>query len=188
MSEQRGLRTGHLLALAGAGVTLASLWAPWYRLHLPAALRDLVQQRADAFGPAAGNFVRALTALLPASISGDAWTVFAHTDIVLAMGSALVGAVLLAAAGAFGPGIRVAGGAAARIAAGAGAIGFLVVAARIADPPGPNAYLDVRWGAWAGLIGCALMVAGGLMVSREDTVSVTLDPAPAVTGSVAPPA
>jgi hypothetical protein len=180
-----------MLALAGAGVTLASLWAPWYRLHLPAALRDLVQQRADAYGPAAGNFVRGLAALLPDSISGDAWTVFERTDVVLALASVLVAAALLAAAGAFGPGIRVAGDAAARAATGAGAVGALLVAGRIADPPGPNAYLDVRWGAWAGLLGCALMIAGGVMASRAPTVELTLDPLPppepAVMGSVAPP-
>jgi hypothetical protein len=168
MSESRGLRSGHLVALAGALLSLASLWAPWYRLHLPPGLRELLQQRADAFGPAAGNFVRALSSLLPDSISGDAWVVFTRTDVVLALISALVILTLLATAGTFGPGIGVAADSAARVASVAGALAGLAVAARMADPPGPNAYLDVRWGAWACLLGCALMIAGGIAALRAD--------------------
>ncbi len=168
MNEDRGLRSGHLTALAGAVLTLGSLWAPWYRLHLPAALRDLLQQRADAYGPAAGNFMRSLASLLPDSVSGDAWLVFGRTDVVLALLSALVIVTLLAAAGTFGPGIGVAGGSAARVASLAGTVAGLAVVARMIDPPGPNAYLDVRWGAWACLLGCVLMVGGGIAAMRPE--------------------
>jgi len=192
MDEPRGLRSGHLVALTGALLSLGSLWAPWYRLHIPAALRELVQQRADAVGGPAADFVRSLTALLPDSVSGDAWLVFERTDVVLALIGVLVIAVLLAAAGAFGPGVRVAGQASARITTGAGALAALTVGARILDPPGPNAYLDVRWGAWACLLGCVLMIAGGLLANDRPFVPVAVvapPPAPpAVTGSIAPPA
>ena len=193
MSESRGLRSGHLLALAGAGTVLASLWAPWYRMHIPAALRDLVQQRADAYSPAAGSFVRSLSGLLPESISGDAWTVFGRVDVALALLGALVIVTMLAAAGAFGPGVRVAGEAAARAAALAGVVAGIMVAARIMDPPGPSAYLDVRWGAWACLLGCALMIAGGLMASRTPDAAASaafappIGPAPVAADSIAPP-
>jgi hypothetical protein len=194
MSESRGPRSGHLLALAGAGIALASLWAPWYRLHLPAALREMLQQRADAYGPAAGNFIRAMSALIPDSISGDAWLVFTRTDVLIALISALVIVTLLAGAGAFGTGVRVAGESAARAASVAGTVGGLAVAARMIDPPGPNAYLDVRWGAWACLLGCARMVAGGLMAGRTPVEAAPaaafqppVAPAAAVADSVAPP-
>src|SRR6478735_2573972 len=136
MNEDRGMRSGHLMALGGAVLTLASRWAPWYRLHLPAAVRDVLQQRAYAYGPAAGNFMRSLASLLPDSVSGDAWLVFGRTDVVLALISALVIVTLLAAAGTFGPGIGVAGSSAARVASVAGTVAGLAVVARMIDAPG----------------------------------------------------
>jgi hypothetical protein len=192
MNDPRGLRTSHLIALGGAGLALASLWAPWYRLHLPAALRDALQQHAGTLASPVGNFVQSLAALLPESVSGDAWLVFSRTDVLVAFLAALAITALLAAAGTFGSGIRVATDAAARVSAGAGAVAALAVGGRIANPPGPNAYVDVRWGAWACLIGCGLMVAGGLVALRSPVLTVparaTAAPPPAAAaGSVAPP-
>ena len=160
MTDQRGLRTGHLVALAGAVVALASLWAPWYRVDL-GSLRDALQQRTGVAGTPAGNFLASLMALLPRSISGNAWQTLHNTDVLVAIGSCAALAALLAAAGTFGPGIRVSLDAAARLSTGAGAVCALFVAGRALNPPGPNAYLDVRWGAWTCLIGCVAMVAGG---------------------------
>jgi hypothetical protein len=192
MNEPRGLRTGHLAALGGAVLALASLWAPWYRLHLPAALQDALQHRAGTLPAPLGTFVQSLATLLPESVSGNAWQVLGRTDVAVAFLSALVIAALLAAAGSFGRGVRVDLDAAGRVAAGAGTIAALAVGGRIVDAPGPDAYVDVRWGAWACLAGCALMVAGGLLALRRSPAPVPdnapAPPAPtAVTGSVAPP-
>jgi hypothetical protein len=165
MHDERGLRTGHLLALGGAGLALAALWAPWYQLHL-SALQDALQQRG-VLGTPVGNVLQSLTALLPRSISGNGWQVLERIDVLVALLAVSALAVLLAAAGAFGDGIRVARGAAARICVGAGVVGALAVGGRVLNPPGPNEFIDVRWGAWACLIGCAAMVIGGTLALSE---------------------
>jgi hypothetical protein len=167
MEESRGLTTGHLAALGGACLALAALWAPWYRIDL-GALQDALQQRPGLVGTPLGGFVQSLAALMPRSVSGDAWQVLDRTDVLVAMlaGAAIV--ALLAAAGTFGPGIRVARQVAARATVGAGAVSALFVGGRIMNPPGPNAYVDVRWGAWACLLGCVAMIAGGIAAADGD--------------------
>jgi hypothetical protein len=164
MSDHRGLRSGHLVALAGACLALGSLWAPWYRVDL-GAIQGALQQRAGLAGTPAGDFMQSLMALLPRSISGDAWQTLHDTDVLVAFASVAAIAALLAAGGSFGPGIRVSRDAASRLSAGAGAICALFVGGRAMNPPGPNVYIDVRWGAWACLIGCAAMAAGGVAAS-----------------------
>jgi len=161
MDDSRGLRTGHLVALGGAALALASLWAPWYRVDLD-ALRQALQQQPGFNGTSLGSFVASIAALLPHSISGDAWQTLHRLDLLVAFASGAAIVALLAAAGGLGTGIRVERDAAARVAVAAGAVCALFVAGRVMNPPGPNAYLDVRWGAWACLLGCALMVAGGI--------------------------
>lgn len=161
MDESRGLRSGHLVALAGACLAVAALWAPWYRVDLD-SIRQALQSRPGIAGTAAGSFLQSLTALLPPSVSGDAWQALERTDVLVALLAGLAIVALLAAGGTFGPGITVARDAAARGAAGAGAFCALFVGGRIMNPPGPNAYVAVRWGAWACLLGLLLMVAGGL--------------------------
>jgi hypothetical protein len=161
MDDSRGLRPGHLVALAGAALALLSLWAPWYRVDLD-ALRQALQQQPGFSGTSLGGFVQSIAALLPHSISGDAWQTLHRLDVLVAFASGAAIVALLAAAGSFGPGIRVAHDAAARVAVAAGAVCALFVAGRLMNPPGPNAIVDVRWGAWACLLGCGLMVAGGI--------------------------
>jgi hypothetical protein len=104
--------------------------------------------------------------VLPRSISGDAWETLHRLDVLVAFASGTAIVALLAAAGSFGPGIRVARDAAARLSAGAGAVCALFVAGRVINPPGPDAYLEVRWGAWACLLGCGLMIAGGMRAAQ----------------------
>jgi hypothetical protein len=161
MSDERGLRSGHLLALGGAALALAALWAPWYQINV-GVLQDALQQHGVA-GTQVGNLLQSLTALLPRTISGDAWEVLGRIDVLVALLAALAVAVLLAAAGAFGSGIRVAREAAARVCVSTGVIAALAVGGRALNPPGPNDYVDVRWGAWACLAGCVLMAVGGLL-------------------------
>jgi hypothetical protein len=172
MNDERGLQTGHLLALGGAALALAALWAPWYEIRLDGLQGALAQP--GVAGTQVGNLLQSVTALLPKTISGDAWETLGRVDVLVALLAALSIAVLLAAAGAFGSGISVARDAAARACAGTGAIAALAVGARALDPPAPSAYVDVRWGAWACLIGCALMVAGGLLALRPGRASIVV--------------
>jgi len=189
MQTSRGLKPGHIIALAGACMALGALWGPWYRVDLD-ALRNALQQRPGIAGTQVGGFLQSLMALLPHSVSGDAWEVLHRVDVLVAVSTVLAVLALLATAGTFGSAIDIAGDAAGRLVAAAGAASGVFVAGRILDPPGPNTYLEVRWGAWACLAGCALMVVGGLMASAEKTTVIKLDPlppGPTVTGSVAPP-
>jgi hypothetical protein len=178
MDDARGLRTGHLVALAGACLALASLWAPWYRVDI-AAIRDALQQQPAFNGTQLGSFVQSIAALLPRTISGDGWDTLQRLDVLVALGSGVALAALLAAAGAFGPGIRVARDAAARLSVAAGAICGLFVAGRALNPPGSNVYIDTRWGAWACLLGCVAMLAGGLAATgaRDEAPALVLGPA-----------
>ena len=86
MDDSRGLRTGHLVALGGAALALASLWAPWYRVDLD-ALRQALQQQPGFNGTPLGGFVASIAALLPHSISGDAWQTLHRLDVLVAFAS-----------------------------------------------------------------------------------------------------
>src|SRR5206468_2595199 len=70
--ETKGLRAGHLAALAGALLTLASLWRPWYTLDVPAAFRDALSSEG-AKVPGLGAFAQGLAAALPDHISASGW-------------------------------------------------------------------------------------------------------------------
>jgi len=196
MSDRRGLRIGHLASLGGAVLAVASLWAPWYRVRLD-LLHDALQARSAQLPAPVSGFAQQLeqlTALLPRSLSADAWLALHRLDALVAFAGGLTILALLAAGGALGPGIRVAGDAAARLALAAGAVTAVFVIGRIADPPGANVFIETRWGAWACLTGCIAMSAGAVLAltARAEPAPLVMTPiaAPAhdVSGSVAPPA
>ena len=185
MSDRRGLRIGHLVSLAGAVLAVASLWAPWYRVRLD-LLHDALQARSAQLPAPVSGFAQQLeqlTALLPRSLSADAWLALHRLDALVAFAGGLTILALLAAGGALGPGIRVAGDAAARLALAAGAVTAVFVAGRIADPPGANGFIETRWGAWACMTGCIAMIAGAVVALTART-----EPAPLVMAPIAAPA
>jgi hypothetical protein len=92
-----------------------------------------------------------------AGMTLDAWSVFGGTDTLLAGAAALVLVAAVAAASD-----RVDTDAAARGIAAVGAAALALVVLKLVDEPGPDALVDVRPGAWAAAMGCALMVAGGV--------------------------
>lgn len=170
---QRALRPGHLLALVGALALLASLWRPWYAIGIPQAVRDALASegsRAAANGGSLlGSFAQGLAAMLPSRIEVTAWDVMEAGDVILCVGAVAVGALVLAAGGAFGPGVRVDGTAAGRLIAGLGTAGLVLVGRQLLFRPGAEDVtrigfeIDVAQGGWIALAGCVAIVAGGVL-------------------------
>jgi hypothetical protein len=208
--EQKGLRTGHIVALVGALVAFASLWRPWYSIDVPDQLRDALGGSGAIGGDPGllGQFARGLASALPQKIEASAWTELAGADVVLAAAALAVVGLVAAAAGAFGAGIRVDPASAAR---GIGTIGFagvVLVVLHVFHRPGPHAIVTVADGLWIALAGCAAITAGGVLATTQSggraratrpattpafppldpELPAVFAPSPtAATGSVAPP-
>ncbi|MCW3046325.1 MAG: hypothetical protein JWO74_609 [Solirubrobacterales bacterium] len=162
MSDSR-LRSGHLVALAGAAITAVALWLPWYALTLPRQFRQAI---ADGAVPGTlGQLTREVVAMLPEHMDATGWQALDGIDVALLVIAVLVAGVVLLAAGAGAPGAQVDAAGAARVASVAGAVATGFVLLKLVDPPGPNEIMSVRYGAWAALAGGVLMLAGGRMAS-----------------------
>lgn len=164
MPREREARVpvGLLLVLAGAGLVLLGLWAPWYRLHLPPGF-------IASFGRAAAADPSGMLAVLAApmteldragAIQATGWQAFEHLDVVMA-GLAVVG---------IGAVVATHMGYAERLPADTVTLVAAVVAGvvvfRVVSPPGPAALLDTMWGAWMTLAGAVLMFAGARVARR----------------------
>jgi hypothetical protein len=169
--ERRGLRAGHLVALAGALLALASLWRPWYTLDVPAAFRDALS-REGAKVPGLGAFAQGLAAALPDHVSASGWRELEGADVALCVGMAAVVALVLGAAGAFGTAVRVDARAAGRGIAAVGLAGVVVVMVHVVRPPGgggaASEIVKLGQGIWIALAGVALTLVGGLMAAADD--------------------
>jgi hypothetical protein len=164
MSDSR-LRSGHLVALAGAAITAVALWLPWYALTLPRQFRQAI---ADGAVPGAlGQLTREVVAMLPEHMDATGWQALDGIDVALLVIAVLVAGVVLLAAGAGAPGAQVDAAGAARVASVAGAVATGFVLLKLVDPPGPNEIMSVRYGAWVALAGGVLMLAGGRMASGD---------------------
>jgi hypothetical protein len=197
MSDSR-LRSGHLVALAGAAVTAVALWLPWYAVTLPQQFRQAI---ADGALPGTlGQLARELVPLLPEHMDATGWQALDGIDVALMVIAVLVAGAVLVAAGSAAPGVQVDAAGATRVAsvAGAAATGFVLL--KLVDPPGPHEIVSVRYGAWVALAGGALMLAGGRMAWRDAARPTPISPlAPLYTppsgtapsdfagGSIAPP-
>jgi hypothetical protein len=185
-----------MLAMIGALALGLSLFAPWYRIELSAALRQGIDQLGQQIlTPAYRGVVSDVVARLPHSISGNAWQVFTITDVVLAIAAALVIALSAAAAGAFGSDVRVDAGWVGRTTAATGMIAAAFVAYRMIDPRGPHELIKLAYGAWVALVGAISMLIGGLASTAEPSAqsaaAITLTsfdpPTQPRPGSIPPP-
>jgi multisubunit Na+/H+ antiporter MnhB subunit len=91
----------------------------------------------------------ARTAGIDTSVS--AWQAFSTTDVILF-------ALVVATLASLFVGNRAPGGVVAAI----GAFATLIVFWRILNQPGPNKIINVDWGAYVGLLLCALLTYGGI--------------------------
>ncbi len=152
--EQRGLRTGHLVALAGAAGAFATLWAPWYTANLAAVMQAVSPQADRVLSPSLAQQFHAAAALLPSSVSVDAWEIFHRNDILIAVMAGLVALVVIAAAGALGDGVRVSPSASGRTCATLGGLCAVLVAIQLVSDPVsntqvPSSAIHLQWGAYA---------------------------------------
>jgi hypothetical protein len=182
--EQKGLRTGHFVALAGALAAFGSLWRPWYTIEIPQQLRD-VFSGSGAIGRdpgLLGEMARNLAAALPSSLSASGWRELEGADIALCAGALAVVALVLGAAGALGGAVRVDPQRIGSLVAAVGAAGVVIVLVHVVDKPGPGGagdYVHLASGIWIALGGCAAVVAGGLMAAAPPSTGRA--PAPVAT-------
>lgn len=163
---ERGLRIGHLLALAGAAVVAGSLWLPWYALRVPAGVRGAISDQAAGLPAPLGDLARNLALALPEKIKGTGWQTLHGPDLALLCGALLVALAVVLATGVAGPAVRVAPAAAGRLALVSGVgLGVLVIV-KVMAPPAPSEYISAETGVWLALGGCALMAAGGALASH----------------------
>jgi hypothetical protein len=194
MSPSR-LGAGHLLALAGSGLALLSLWLPWYVVHVPAQLRDMLgDEGARTAGPL-GSLAQGLAAILPEKISASGWTELRGADVVLCVAALAVLALLLAIAGALGTSVTVDASVACRWIAVIGGAGLALTVEHVIARPFDGAVVDVAAGLWVAVAGSALMLVGGLLAATPTAPepalpTLTLDRPVApvdASASVAPP-
>jgi hypothetical protein len=169
--EQKGLRTGHFLALAGALLTVASLWRPWYRVEFPPEFRDLFSSggRLGSDPGLFGQLVRGMATALPDSVSVSGWDALKGADVALIVAAVVVVAPILAASGAIS-GMRADGGLAARAAALAGSTVLAVALWHVVKTPGDGPAAD--WihpgsGLWMAVGGGVVMLVGGLWAGAD---------------------
>jgi hypothetical protein len=165
--EQKGLRSGHFLALAGALAALASLWRPWYEITIPQQLRDAITGQAGQDPGIFGQLARDIATRLPSSVSASGWKELEGADVAMAVGALAVVALVLGAGGVFGSAVRIDPAAAARGIAAAGAAGVVLALVHVVHRPMSGDYVHVAQGLWIALGGCVAVVAGGLWASVD---------------------
>jgi hypothetical protein len=180
--EQKGLRTGHIVALAGALAALGSLWRPWYSIEIPQQLRDLFSSTGQVGQDPGllGEMARGLASSLPSSLSASGWRELEGADIALCVGALAVVALILGAAGALGSAVRVDPGAVGSLIAAVGAAGVVIVLEHVVNKPGPAGAADhvhIAGGLWIALGGCAAVLAGGLMAAAPARPRASTAPA-----------
>ena len=160
MSEKAPLPLGHWIAAVGAVGLLFTLFRPWYSLNLP----DGLLSEANALAPEFGEFGALLTQGLaeleraaPLTVTG--WEVFESADLVLAgLAVVVLTAVVLSA---IGP----------EWIARAGAAAAVLVAYKLAAPPGASPHLSEQLlkpepAAYLALACAVAMATGGAMAMR----------------------
>jgi hypothetical protein len=169
--EQKGLRTGHFLALVGALLAVVSLWRPWYRVEFPPEFRNLFSSGGE-LGKDPGLFgqlARGVAAAIPSEISVSGWDALKGADVTLVIAAVVVVATTLAASGAIN-GMRVDADLAARAASVTGAVVLAVAVWHVVKTPGAGPASD--WihptsGLWIAVGAGAAMLAGGLWASAD---------------------
>jgi hypothetical protein len=165
--EQKGLRSGHFLALVGALVAFASLWRPWYEITIPQQLRDAITGQAGQDPGIFGQLARDIATRLPSSISASGWQELEGADAAMAVGALAVVALVLGAGGVFGSAVRIDPAAAARGIPAAGAAGVVLALVHVVHRPMSGEYVHVAQGLWIALGGCVAVVAGGLWAAVD---------------------
>ena len=165
--ELSRLRTADLIAGVGGVALLVTLFLTWY---------------------SAGGSATLGGREIEVSLNLTAWEAFSITDVILAL-TALSGiglAVLTASRRS--PALPVA---AAVITTTLGALATLLVFYRILNQPGPNEFLEVKFGAFLGFLSVLAVAVGGFRAIRDEEgeeapIPTDVRPAPAPVGPSEP--
>jgi hypothetical protein len=165
--ELSRLRTADLVAGLGGVALLIVMFLDWYSVRL--------------FGLGVN-----------AEVGANAWQAFSITDVILAL-TALSGiGVAVLTASRRSPALPVAAGV---ITTTLGALATLLVFYRILNQPGPNEFVEVKFGAFLGFLSVLAVAVGGFRAIRDEEgedapipTDVRPAPAPVSPSDPAPPA
>jgi hypothetical protein len=144
------LRTGERIAAGAALLLFIDLFLKWYGVDI-----------GQAFGAFANS--------VEVDTSVSAWKAFDFTDILLFL--VVLVTVALVALQASGSSLRVPVSKSAIIAA-LGAIATVWVLWRLINEPGPNKLVDLKIGAYLGLLFAAGIALGGWRAMQDEGVSI----------------
>jgi hypothetical protein len=140
------LRAGEWIAAVGAVGLLVALFLPWFGLDLPPSTV------AAIVGEASGE---------------SGWDALGWLTIVLALAAIGCAAWLALANAGNRPVAQVV--AASVLTATAGTLAFLALALRVlVFQPGPNEFVEPRYGAWLGLLAALTLALGGWWATKDD--------------------
>ena len=159
--ELSRLRPGDLIAAAGGAALLVVMFLEWY---------------------AAGGVTRVGDQEIEVSVGANAWEAFAVTDLWLALTALAALALAGLTASRQSPALPVA---ASVITSTIGIIGVLLVLYRILNQPGPNEFIEVKFGAFLGFVSVLAIAAGGWRSMRDEEWNV--EPAPVDVRPTPPP-
>ena len=142
--ELSRLRPGEMIAAAGGVALLLVMFLDWYGAGGTATIggRDL-----------------------EISVGITAWQAFDVTDLILAIAALTAIGLALLTATRRSPALPVA---ASVITATLGALATLLVFYRILNQPGPNEFVDVKFGAFLGFLAALAIAAGGWRSMRDE--------------------
>ena len=163
--ELSRLRSGELIAAAGGVGLLLVMFLDWY---------------------AAGGTTEVGGRDIEISVGFNAWQAFDVTDVLLALAALAALGLAILTASRRSPALPVAG---TVVTTGLGMLATLLVFYRILNQPGPNEFVEVKFGAFLGFL-CALAIAaGGLRAMRDESgedapMPTDVRPTPAPEGPV----
>ena len=147
--DPRRLRTGEALAGAAGLVLLVDLFLTWY------------ENVAVLHGR--GTYA-------PLDTTANAWQSFAAIDLWLALTALVAIALAALTASQHSPAIPLATSVAVTFVGG---VASVLVLYRLVNEPGADRLIDVRYGAFIGLMACVAITAGGWIAMRDEAAGTS---------------
>jgi len=165
--ELSRLRPGELIAAGGGVALLVVMFLDWY---------------------AAGGTTSVGGQPISVSVGFTAWEAFGITDILLALAALIAIGLAVLTATRRSPALPVA---ASVITATTGILATLLVLYRILNQPGPNDFVEVKFGAFLGFLAVLAVAVGGFLAMRDEEgedapMPVDVRPTPAAEGPADP--
>jgi hypothetical protein len=159
------VRPGQRIAAIAGIVLFIVMWFSWYGVDL------------DKITGGKG------IANLGIDTTANAWQSFSWIDLLMLLTALVaVGAAAMAASGRMSAaGIAPAAG----LTTGLGALCTLLILYRLINEPGPDQLLNIKFGAWLGLVASAVVAFGGFRAMGEERATEPAAPTPAPAPPVA---